>query len=73
MKTALIILSALTAVILSGRLDKNGNNLQVSITDEAKGRAPAAATRFFWCQIYQGNCVSGCSGNTLQSFNNKEK
>ena len=61
MKTALIILSALTAVILSRRMDMD---LDVSFIHKAKGKVAGVSTRFFWCQIYQGNCVSGCSGNT---------
>merc|ERR1711990_734012 len=64
MKTALILLSALTSGLLSRRVDHT-NNIKVSF-GEAKGRA-GASTRFFWCQIYQGNCVSGCSVESCEA------
>ena len=60
MKTALIILSALTSGLLSKGLNKN--NIEVSFGKERSQVRPS--TRFFWCNFYQGNCVSGCSGNT---------
>ena len=64
MKTALILLSALTSLCLS-RPDRN--NFQVSFTEGRTAGGGGASTRFFWCQIYQGNCVSGCSGNSNSS------
>merc|ERR1711936_435336 len=58
MKTALIILSALTSGLRSRGLESN--NVEVSF-GEAQGRASGLSKGFFWCNIYQKKCVSGCS------------
>ena len=59
MKASLVLLCGLASVSLG----KNLETLDVSVTEsEAGGRSGGASTRFFWCQLYQGNCVAGCSG-----------
>ena len=41
--------------------------LKVTLEEELRGEEERAApppgrgTRFFWCAIYQGNCLNGCS------------
>merc|ERR1711936_200731 len=64
MKASLVLLCGLASVSLG----KNLETLDVSVTEsEAGGRSGGASTRFFWRQLYQGNCVAGCSVNSCDA------
>ena len=57
MKAALTLCCLLVPAVLA---------LKVTVEEELRSEERAAAppsrgTRFFWCAIYQGNCLNGCS------------
>ena len=57
MKAALTLCCLLVPAVLA---------LKVTVEEELRGEEKAAApgrggNKFFWCQLYQPNCVDGCS------------
>ena len=57
MKAALTLCCLLVPAVLA---------LKVTVEEELRGEEKAAPphgrqARFFWCAIYQGNCLNGCS------------
>ena len=57
MKAALTLCCLLVPAVLA---------LKVTVEEEVRGEERAAApgrggNKFFWCQLYQPNCVDGCS------------